>query len=320
MQDHGLRYRRIQVRGVGSKEKHRGTVICMRHVTEARVHADQHIAAGDDRRSLAEGGPANQIDQGSLRRGEFRDTLQNPVRGRPVSRPPEEHDADARPLPNPVDQRGPAILEPMLVVAGGEGARHHEARSQSFVSDDPVGHGGLGRTAWDSHREGPRLQPEHRSQVGVLGPDPARVPSTLDNVGHQCARPLPGSQPDPDRRPRQEHEHAAPQQTLRIDCDIEAALPQPPDEFADGPRQGAPPPRAKHALPGRALPDDHLVEVRIVADHVGGALLGDPRDVGEGVPAAQSPGQWRREDQVPPGRQPNDEDPGGVSGNHDGRL
>ena len=320
MQDRGFRAGGIQVRSVGSEEEHRGAGIRVRHVTEAGVHADQHTAAGDDRRSLAEGGPADEVDQGSLRCGELRDTHQNPIRGRSVSRPPEEHHAEARPLPDPVDQGRPAVFEPMLVVAGGERARRHEPRSQSSVPDDPVGHGGLGRAARDAHREGTRLQPEHRGQMGVLGPDLAPVSPTLDNVRHQHARPLPGAQPDPDRRPREKCEPTALEQPLRIDCDIEAALPQPPYECADGPCQGPPPPRAKHAPPGCALPDDHLVEVRIVADHVGGALLGRPRDVGVGVPAAQSPGQWRREDQVPPGRQPHDEEPGAVSRNHDWKV
>ena len=202
------------------------------------------------------------------------------------------------------DQARPPVLEPVLVRASGERTSRDERygrrlrvrrclrvlRCESALRQQPERGRFLLRAAGDLQRERLRGKVQDRGQVGVLGGDLARISPALHQVGHEEAGAFPGAEADPHRRTRQERQEAAAKEPLGVDDGVEAAVAEGVAEVGRGPDQGVQAPPPQHLPPRRPLPDDHLVQVRVVADDVGGTFLGCPGDARSGEAPAKGLG------------------------------
>ena len=61
-------------------------------------------------------------------------------------------------------------------------------------------------------------------------------------------------------------------------------------------------------FPQGAIPNQNLVQLRVMLDEVLGVGLGEPADAGVRVAAPKGPNHWGREDHIPPGAETNQED------------
>ena len=234
--------------------------------------------------------------------------------GLTVRRPSQEHDRQAQFLADARRQRGPAVLEPVLLGPGGEGGERRVSALQSVLGDEARREALLLVAQGQPQPQPLARQPEGVGEVRVLEAGaPGRGAVTGHGAGHQHPAALLRAKPDAHRGTGEPRHPAAAEEPLQIEGDVESRRPQPRAKFPKRPPERPPASGPDHVLPRGAVPDDDLVETLVMFDHATGVGLHRPGDVRPRIAASERLGHGRCQQYVAARGQAHQKDcPGGV--------